>query len=70
MPMQTREYTVGFKYEPNAMQETLKFTVPEAAYAFALKVETEGGIAVVVPGYKDESGATRAPLVFEQTASK
>lgn len=53
--IQTRVYKVGFKHAPNDLQETLAFNTAEAAYAFAITVETNGGVAVVMPGYKDET---------------
>lgn len=52
--IRTRMYKVGFKHAPNDLQETLDFNTAEAAYAFAITVETNGGVAVVMPGFKDE----------------
>lgn len=53
--IRTRIYKVGFKHAPNDLQETLDFNTAEAAYAFAITVETNGGVAVVMPGFKDET---------------
>lgn len=54
MRMRTREYKVGFKHSPQDLQETMTYRTAEAAYAFALSIEINGGVAVVMPGYKGE----------------
>lgn len=68
MAIRTREFKVGFKHAPNDLQETISFKSPEAAYAFALSVEIDGGVAVVMPGYKDEDTARPLPPIdFDNT---
>lgn len=59
--MRTVEYKVGFKNAPGDLQETLTFKAPEAAYAFAIKIETNGGVAVVMPGYVEDNAKNVRP---------
>jgi len=52
--MRTLEFTVTFKENPQEPQQTRQFKIPEAAYAFAITIENDGGIAVVTQGYKQD----------------
>ncbi len=44
-------YTVFYKESPAEFQQKVSFPKSETANAFALAIEKNGGIAVVVPEY-------------------
>ena len=57
--MNTVEFVVTFKEGNLEPQQTRSFKVKEAAYAFAISIENDGGIAVVTQQYKQEPVANR-----------
>jgi len=56
----TLEYQCTYKDAPKEPQQTRKFNTKEAAIAFAITVEQDGGMAVVTSGYKN-SPTSSAP---------
>jgi len=57
----TLEYMCTYKDAPKEPQQTRKFTTKEAAIAFAISVEQDGGMAVVTSGYKTSPTSAAAP---------
>lgn len=57
-------FRVTFKYEPSAIQESTTFSSEAAAYALAITVEKDGGVAVVTTEYKDEPIRDASRLSF------
>lgn len=52
--MQTIEYKVAYKRGVNELPETATFNGSHAAYAFALNIEVNGGVAIVAPIPKEQ----------------
>lgn len=65
--MQTMEYIVTFKQEAGEKQQKTTFTHPAAAYAFAVSIESEGGIAIVTPQIKSTPHDSTNPIDLKGT---
>lgn len=59
----TLEYTVTYKDAPKEPQQKATFKMKEAALAFAIAVENEGGIAVFTSGYRSSSTSNAPPYL-------
>lgn len=62
--MQTLEYKVVFKEGPHEPQQTASFNGAAAAYAKAVQIETDGGVAVVVRAVKGEPLDSTNPITL------
>lgn len=63
--IQTIEFIVTYKTDKNTPQHTMPFRSEPAAWAFAFKVETEGGVSMVTRHIKEEPLSGRRPLTFD-----
>ena len=54
-------YKVTFKEAPKETQQTRTFNTKEAAIAFAITVEQDGGMAVVTSEYKPSPISSAVP---------
>jgi len=60
--METIEYKVAYKQGVDEPPEELLFNGSHAAYAFALNVERNGGVAIVAPVAKKQALSPVKPL--------
>lgn len=59
----TMEYAVTYKESPGEPQHRVTFPKKEAALAFALAVERDGGIAIFTSGFKSAPTSEAPPYM-------
>lgn len=59
----TLEYKVTYKDAPKEPQQQRTFNTKEAAIAYAISVETDGGMAVVTTAYKPSPISSALPYI-------